>query len=112
MTVEALAQRPVEEDPVLTVGFRHVGPICLLSLRGELHAGSVSVLESQFDRLGRTTCHRVVVDLTDVSSLDTTGARVLIGLRHYVQARGGRLTVIGTSPGTYAALATEEARIG
>jgi anti-anti-sigma factor len=97
MAVEALEQRPVGEGPVLTVGFRHIGPICLLSLRGALHAGSLSVLEAQFDRLGRTTCNRVVVDLTDVTGLDTTGARVLIGLRHYVHARGGRLTLIGTN---------------
>jgi len=98
MTVDAPEQRPVGEGHQFEVDFSHVGPICLLELRGELLATSVGVLEAQFDRLGRTSCHHVVLDLTDVSDLDATGARVLVGLRHYVCARGGRLTVVGMSP--------------
>lgn len=113
MTVEAPEQRPLEDgQPGLRVAFRHIGPICVLSLCGELTAGSVEVLESRFDRLGRTPCHRVVVDLSDLTGLDATGARVLIGLRHYVHARGGRLTVLGPSPWIRAALEAEETLIG
>lgn len=112
MTLEALRERPLDEGPDLTVEFHHIGPICLLSLCGALRAGSVSVLEAQFDRLGRTPCRRVVVDVSDVTGIDTTGARVLLGLRYYVQARGGQLTVIGASPWVGAALAAEEARNG
>jgi anti-anti-sigma factor len=108
MTVEALDQRPLGERPDLQVEFNHIGPICVLSLRGELHAGSVAVLEAQFDRLGRTSCHRVVVDLTDLTHLDLTGARVLIGLRHYVQARGGQLSVLGSTPMVRAVLDGED----
>ncbi len=115
MTVEAVEQRPREERPDrpdLAVEFRHVGPICLLSLCGELNAGTVAVLESQFDRLGRTPCHRVAIDLSEVTDLDSVGARVLIGLRHYVQGRGGQLTVIGEHPGIAGLLAAEEVRSG
>lgn len=112
MTVEAPEQRPLDERPDLRVEFRHIGPICVLSLCGELHAGSVEVLESQFDHLGRTPCHRVVLDLSELADLDPTGARVLIGLRHYVHARGGRLRVLGPSPLVRATLAAEEALIG
>lgn len=112
MTVEALPERPVDEGPPLQVEFLHVGPICLLGLRGQLHAGSVAVLEAQFDQLGKTACYRVVVDLGEVTDLDLTGARVLIGLRHYVRARGGRLTVIGMNPWVRGLFAAEEARSG
>jgi anti-anti-sigma factor len=98
MAVEVLDPRPLDEGPELMVEFHHIGPTCVLALRGELHAGSVGVLEAQFDVLGRTPCRRVVVDLNEVTSVDTVGARVLTGLGHYVHARGGTLTVIGTSP--------------
>ncbi len=112
MTLEALRERPLDEGPDLTVEFHHIGPLCLLDVRGELHAGSVGVLEAQVDRLGRTTCRRVVVDVTDLTGIDATGARVLLGLRYYVEARGGHLTVAGASSWVSAALAAEEARSG
>lgn len=95
MSTEVLAERPEEPAHALSVSFRHVGPICLLSLRGDLRAASLRVLESQVDRLGRTSCHQVVVDLAELTSIDDAGVRVLTGLHHYVQARGGHLTVIG-----------------
>ena len=97
MSIEVLAERPEEPAQALSVYFRHVGPICLLSLRGDLHAESLRVLESQVDQLGRTSCHQVVVDLAELTSIDEAGVRVLTGLHHYVQARGGHLIVIGAA---------------
>lgn len=68
----------------------------------------MEVLESQFDRLWRTPCRRVVVDVSEVTGVDETGARVLAGLRYYVTARGGTLTVIGMSASFRATLAAAE----
>ena len=86
---------PMTLAPSLAVGFRHVGSVCILSLQGTLTAHTVAVFESQIDRLGRTPCHRVVIDVAGLAAMDDTGLRVLTGLHHYVQARGGRLSVIG-----------------
>lgn len=83
----------------LTVFFRHVGPICLLSLTGALTADTLGILESQVDRLGRTPCQRVVIDAAGLTAVDESGARVLTGLHHYVEARGGRLTMTGAAGG-------------
>ncbi|HVC14437.1 MAG TPA: STAS domain-containing protein [Acidimicrobiales bacterium] len=109
MTVEAL-ERPLDEVPHLEVTFRRTGRLCVLTLRGDLQTGSVGVLEAQIDRLGRTPCHRVVVDLHEVDAIDATGARVLIGLRHYVHGRGGTLTTLGARALVSGVLAAEEAR--
>lgn len=118
MTVEAIGEVAEAEptgdgpDPELRVAFELVGPICLFLLSGELKASSVGVLEAQVDRLGRTPCRRVVVDLGAVDLVDETGARVLLGLRHYVRARGGRFSVVGAKPWVGTVLDAEEARTG
>ncbi|MGH8989327.1 MAG: STAS domain-containing protein [Acidimicrobiales bacterium] len=102
MTVEMADSQQLRTDdtvgPRFEVSLRHVGAVCILTLRGELRAGSVAVLEAEFDRLGRTRCRRVVVDVTELSRLDEVGSRVLTGLSHYVRARGGVLTVVGARP--------------
>ncbi|MGH8988631.1 MAG: STAS domain-containing protein [Acidimicrobiales bacterium] len=108
MAIEVLEERPLGEEPGLTVEFRHIGPICIISLYGVLHAASVAVLEEQVDRLGRTSCSRVVVDMSEVRSMDATGARVLSGLRHYVDARGGHFSVIGMDQSVRAVLAVDK----
>lgn len=99
MTVETLDMARLEDDGTsaaeLDVTLGHIGAVCVLTLRGALHSRSVQVLEAEFDRLGRTSCHRVVVDATELSKLDETGKRVLTGLAHYVRGRGGVLSVIG-----------------
>lgn len=107
MTVEALDLSRLGDEPDLAVAFRHIGRICVLTLHGDLHATSVAVLEAQFDRLGRTTCHRVVVDLSGLASIDATGAKVLTGLRHYVAARGGRFSIVGACERVASALGAD-----
>jgi anti-anti-sigma factor len=110
MTVETLHQ-PVApqsgpEAPELAVAFRHVGQVCILSLDGALTANTLRAFESQIDRLGRTPCHRVVVDLSGLQAVDDAGMRVLIGLHHYVRARGGRLSVTGATGSVFGVLAS------
>jgi anti-anti-sigma factor len=101
MTAETLHVARFEDDGTskteLHVALAHVDAMCVLTLRGALRAGSVRVLEAEFDRLGTSSFHRVVVDATELTSLDETGKRVLTGLAHYVRGRGGVLSVIGGS---------------
>lgn len=81
----------------LTVTFRHAGSICILSLDGALTAETLGVFECQIDRLGRTPCQRVVIEVGGLTTIDDAGRRVLTGLHHYVQGRGGRLNVTGAA---------------
>jgi anti-anti-sigma regulatory factor len=79
--------------------------VCVLTLTGVLHAGTLAVLEAEVDRLGRSPCHRVVLDVAALVDVDEAGTKVLTGLHHYVRARGGRLTVTGAGPLLTAVLA-------
>jgi anti-anti-sigma factor len=80
-------------DAVLQVELETTGTICRLTLRGHLCATSLSALEAQVDQLGCVPCERVVVDLRHLDSLDPVGAKVILGLSHYVVGRGGEMWV-------------------
>lgn len=108
MTTELLAPETDEVGevpPDLAANMHHVGSVCVLRLDGSLHTGSLSAVQCQFDRLGRTPCGCVVLDLSAVSDIDPAGARLLTGLFHYVVGRGGRLRVVGWRPDLSLALA-------
>ena len=109
MTTELLMPGSDEEGggpgAELVAGVHHVGTVCVLRLVGRLHAGSLYALQRQFDRLGRTPCRQVVLDLAGLVDVDEAGARLLTGLHHYVAGRGGHLAVVGVSSAVTVALA-------
>jgi anti-anti-sigma factor len=107
MTTELLTLGAAEDgaSPDLVADLHHLGSFCVLRLEGHLHAGTLGVLQCQFDRLGHTPCRQVVLDLGALADIDPAGARLLTGLHHYVAGRGGHLTVVGWRPALTLALA-------
>ena len=82
---------------------------CVLNLRGQLCADTVPVLDRHVDRLGCRWCDEVVVDLRGVVLMDVVGARLLVGLGHYVGGRGGRFEIRGASDEASALIRAAEA---
>lgn len=70
---------------------------CTLILSGALCGTSIAALEAQVDQLGATPCDQVVVDVSGLTEVDSVGASVLLGLSHYVAARGGELKIVGAT---------------
>lgn len=68
---------------------------CVLNLRGRLCRDTVSLLDRHVDRLGCRWCDEVVVDLRSLELIDEVGARLLVGLGHYVGGRGGTFRIQG-----------------
>lgn len=66
----------------------------VVALTGELDLASAAELERAVRELRAGGCDRVVVDLSDVDFLDSTGLRVLISLRNTAQRAGHRLTIV------------------
>lgn len=85
---------------------------CVLRLRGRLCADTVGLVDGHVDRLGCRWCDEVVVDLRSVVVMDEVGARLLVGLSHYVAARGGRFEVQSESAEAAALLAAAEVELG
>ena len=87
----------VPGDPRLTVRLETTPGVCRLILSGELCGSSIAALDAQVDQLGATPCDEVIVDISRLDSIDERGAGVLVGLRHYVEARGGTYAIVGAS---------------
>jgi anti-anti-sigma regulatory factor len=87
----------VTSEPLLIVELVTWGGTCRVLLRGALRDCTIAALEAQVDQLGRTPCAAVVIDVRHLTEMDTVGAKVIVGLHHYVVARGGMLWVEGPS---------------
>jgi anti-anti-sigma factor len=83
--------------PVLTVELVNTEARFLLTLRGELTGASIAALETQVDQIGCSECKEVLLDVTELKRLDSIGLQVLTGIDQYVEALGGRLTILGAS---------------
>lgn len=70
---------------------------CVLALGGRLCSDTVAAFDRHVDGLGCRWSDDVVVDLAGLTVLDLIGARVLVGLSHYVAGRGGRFHIEGAS---------------
>jgi anti-anti-sigma factor len=81
----------------LKVELKTSGQTSTLALCGMLCGTSVAALEAQVDQLGSTPCEALVVDLRHLQALDRGGARMLLGIYHYVTARGGQYRIVGAT---------------
>jgi anti-sigma B factor antagonist len=82
----------VDHTPVdgHTHGFR-------LTLRGELDQSTTETLRTAIDDLITDGARFIVLDLADVSFLDSTGLRAILAAAQTLRDRDGRLTCEGLS---------------
>jgi anti-anti-sigma factor len=81
----------IELDPVLRIDeHRHRGTVTL-ALAGELDIAGGDVLRERLETLKRTYRGRLVIDLTGVTFIASTGIAVLVHAYGYAQRDGWRL---------------------
>ena len=64
----------------------------VLRLRGELDVSSSPALEDELSRLGGASM--IVLDLSDLEFIDSTGLGVLVKSHQRVRDEGGRLAIV------------------
>jgi anti-sigma B factor antagonist len=69
----------------------------VVGVRGEVDVSSAPVLQQRLAELFRTAGSTIVVDLTDVSFLDSTGLGALVAARKSAADAGGALPLVCTS---------------
>ena len=69
-----------------------------IALRGELDLDSAGRLEAEVGRARAGGAGRIVLDLQQVDFIDSTGLRVLLGLRNDVKRRGHALLLVPPGP--------------
>lgn len=70
----------------------------VVAASGELDAHAAPVLQAELDPLAARTGAPLVIDLTDVGFIDSTGLGVLVTTLKHVREADGTLDVVVTSP--------------
>jgi anti-anti-sigma factor len=69
----------------------------LLAVSGELDLSNSTELRRRIERAVRDGRDRVVIDLSDLTHMDSSGLAALIDCHQLAEARGGRLALVITS---------------
>lgn len=82
-------------DGIPVIGSYPLGVWTVVPARGDIDLVSAPVLRQRLaDAIGRHSA-RVIVDLTEVTFMDSTGLDVLAGALRAAQAAGGEVCVLG-----------------
>ena len=81
----------------LQLATRHEGDVSVVSARGEVDVFSAPDLDTELDALIAAGSARLVVDLSDVAFLDSTGLGVLVKALKHAREAGGWLHLVVTS---------------
>ena len=68
-----------------------------LHLDGEVDASTVHLVEDAMSPALDPRCTRLVVDLADVSFMDSSGLRMLVVARNALDGRGAKLVIAGAT---------------
>ena len=74
----------------------HSDGVTTVRLAGEIDTYTVPQVRSAFQKVPATAGHKVVVDLRDVTFLDSSGIGAIIGLHRRVVDADGRLELVCT----------------
>ncbi len=81
----------------LQLATRHEGDVSVVSARGEVDVFTAPDLDTELDGLIAAGSSRLVVDLSDVAFLDSTGLGVLVKALKHAREAGGWLHLVVTS---------------
>ncbi len=83
----------------MEIEIRNRGDVKLIKLTGRLTLGdSVDRLRATFDDLAGSGAYRYVVDLSEISMLDSSGIGLLVQCLTNTKQRGGALKLLNPSP--------------
>lgn len=87
-----MAERLVDDLPgPLEIQISKDGPRCVAELRGELDISTSEGLRKELLQLIEDGCRTLVLDMSEVALIDSTGLGVLVGVLKRVLQHGGEL---------------------
>jgi anti-sigma B factor antagonist len=91
----------------LSCTVEHRPDAAIVRVRGDVDIASAPKLrEALLEVLAETPATHLVVDLSDVEFIDSTGIGVVVGAHKRVTANGGRLTAVVVTPAVHRVLRT------
>ena len=88
----------VRDDDAFRVISEHQGPVAIVRAAGEVDIANAKVLEKAIRSAFHTDAEAVLLDLGEVSFLDSTGLCVLLAATKLSSANGNRLRLVRLSP--------------
>jgi anti-anti-sigma factor len=85
------------DSPLLSIESREEGEALVVSLKGEFDLASAQVVQDELGR-ARQSYSSVVLDLSRVSFMDSTGLHVVLGAEKEMREAGGSLSLVSGSP--------------
>ena len=79
----------------MTYGTTHNEDSVVLTVQGELDAMTVTELRETLDGIVAEGHQRVIVDLTELRMIDSSGVGALVSLYNRLRAKGGKLFIRG-----------------
>lgn len=86
-----------EEQPLATE-VKWDGSICLITVEGEVDLATVDTLKMALEEAAGATGTSVIVDLTSVSYMDSSGFAALLEAARHMKAQSGALHLAGCNP--------------
>jgi anti-sigma B factor antagonist len=84
-----------ESKNTLTVEVEEEGALALIRAKGEVDLASVALLDSELKRAEASGADRIVLDLSELEFIDSTGLRALVEAQK--RSRSDRLTIKGAN---------------
>lgn len=89
-----MAERLVDDMPgPLQIRLSHDGPRCVAELVGELDVSTSERLRAELLQLIDEGCRELVIDMSELALIDSTGLGVLVGVLKRVLQHGGELVL-------------------
>ena len=82
--------------PQLTVRVESNNGVARIALSGELDMASAPILQEQLTRSEQDDVKEIMVDLRDLSFLDSTGLHAFVRAKERAEANGRRFILVGT----------------
>lgn len=79
------------------VEVRHASDRVVLALRGELDLASAPALQAEIEEAAGGGAPRIVLDLTDLEFIDSTGLRIMLAAHENARERGQELVLTQAS---------------
>jgi anti-sigma B factor antagonist len=80
----------------LEIAFSQEGDACVVALKGEVDVYTAPALRERLIEASETDCAAVVVDMTDVDFIDSSGLGVLVSALKRVRERDGQMRIVTT----------------
>lgn len=86
-----------ESKNTLTVEVEEEGALVLIRAKGEVDLASVALLDSELKRAEASGADRIVLDLSELEFIDSTGLRALVEAQKRSRSINDRLTIKGAN---------------